>query len=125
MHVAGGIGSIVGSAKSFANLASTGGFAVNETGGQALLAAIREMRDWIDAQGYGLNMLAQQPPLGSSHGAETMKPYVADVASDKQGFITMLQEFRTSLDDAERGIQAAMASYQETDTGIGGGFQQV
>jgi hypothetical protein len=125
MHVAGGIGSIVGSAKSFANLASAGGFAVNETGGQALLSAIREMRDWIDTEGRNLTILTQEPPLGSSHGAETMKPYVAEVASDNQGFVTMLQEFRTSLDDAERGIKAAMASYQETDTGIGGGFQQV
>ncbi|HEX2133764.1 MAG TPA: hypothetical protein VHH15_19635, partial [Actinophytocola sp.] len=90
----GGGGGIKAAAKSFASAAASGGFAVNETGGQALLAAIREMRDWIDSQEFDLQRLAQEPPLGSSHGAETMKPYVAKVASDNQGFVTMLQEFR-------------------------------
>jgi hypothetical protein len=127
LDMGGGAGAagIVANAKMFARAAAEGSFAVNETGGQALLAAIREMRDWIDSRAQDLTYLAQQPPLGSSHGAETMKPYVADVAGDQQGFVAMLMEFSASLDEAERGINAAMASYRDTDTGIGSGFAQV
>jgi hypothetical protein len=76
------------------------------------------MRDWIDSQGGRLTLLQQQPQLGGSHGASTMKPYVQDVASDQQGFITMLQAFRDSLDQAEQGIKTAMGNYHTMDTGI-------
>lgn len=114
----GGGGGIVAGAKQFAKAASEGSFAVNETGGAALLTAIREMRDWIDSQEGYLTLLRQQPPLGSSDGAEALKPYISEVAQDQQGFLTMLAEFRTSLDEAEQGINTAMASYQNTDKGI-------
>jgi hypothetical protein len=121
---AGGGGGIFAAVQGFAKSAAAGSFSVNETGGRALLTAIREMRDWIDSQEPNFVRLRQQPPLGSSHAAETMKPYVTEVAADDKGFLTMLQEFRSSLDEAERGINAAMATYRETDAGIGGRFTQ-
>jgi hypothetical protein len=105
-------------AASFAKAAAEGSFSVSESGGRALLEAIREMRDWIDSQGGRLTLLQQQPQLGGSHGAATMKPFVQDVASDQQGFITMLQAFRDSLDQAEQGINTAMRNYHTMDTGI-------
>jgi hypothetical protein len=112
------VAGIAKGAASFAKAAADGSFAVSETGGRALLEAIREMRDWIDAQGARLTLLQQQPQLGGSYGAQTMKPYVQQVASDQQGFVTMLQAFRTSLDDAEQGINDAMGNYRHMDTGI-------
>jgi hypothetical protein len=124
LDVGGGAG-IVASTQMFARAAAAGSFAVNRTGGSALLAAIEEMRNWIDSEEPFLALLRQQPPLGSSNGAEAIKPHTVNVASDDQGFLTMLREFRTSLDDAYRGIEAAMDAYQETDTGIGDGFVQV
>ena len=110
------VASIAKNAASFAKAASEGSFAVNENGGRALLQAIREMRDWINAQDNRLFQLQQPPPLGTSHGAEALKPYVQNVATDQQGFITMLKAFGDSLDQAEQGIQAAMANYKTMDT---------
>ena len=112
------VAGIAQGAASFAKAAADGSFAVSETGGRALLEAIREMRDWIDSQGNRLYLLQQQPQLGSSYGAETMKPYVQQVASDQQGFVTMLKAFRNSLDEAEQGINDAMGNYRHMDTGI-------
>lgn len=109
---------IVAGAKSFAKAASDGSFAISESGGEALLQAIKEMRDWIDAQDMRLGYLEQEAQLGSSQGANTMKPYLQQVAGDKQGFITMLRQFRVSLNDAEAGINDAMANYHGTDGGI-------
>jgi hypothetical protein len=100
----------------FAVQAAEGHFAVSEEGGRALLQAIREMRGWINDQGLRLNLLAQEPQLGGSHGAQAMKPFMQQVASDQQGFITMLQAFGDSLDQAEQGINDAMNNYRKMDT---------
>ncbi|MFI7676915.1 hypothetical protein [Actinophytocola sp. NPDC049390] len=123
---AGGGGGMVGMAKSMGSLkqaAADGQFAVNETGGQALLVAIREMAKWVDTNLADLGTLAQQPALGASHGAEAMKPYVQEVATDQEGFLTMLQQFRASLEDAEAGVIGAMNNYNHIETTIEGKFR--
>jgi hypothetical protein len=49
-----------------------------------------------------------------------MKPYVAQVATDDQGFLPMLMKLRESLEDAEQGITDAMRNYQAMDErGVG------
>ncbi len=117
---------MVAMAKSMVSLkqaAADGQFAVNETGGQALLVAIREMAKWVDTNIADLGTLAQQPALGGSHGAEAMKPYVQEVATDQEGFLTMLQQFRASLEDAEAGVIGAMNNYQHIETTVEGKFR--
>lgn len=119
-----GIGAAIGAAAAslqkstadFASSAAEGHFAVSEEGGRALLQAITEMRDWIDRQHLKLNLLQQEPQLGGSHGAQAMKPFVQQVATDQQGFITMLTAFGDSLDRAEQGINDAMGNYRRMDT---------
>lgn len=103
--------------------ATDGQFAVNETGGKALLEAIREMAKWVDDNLADLGTLGQQPALGSSNGAAVMKPYVAEVATDQEGFLTMLREFRNSLVDAEAGVVGAMNNYKTIEDGIKGNFR--
>ncbi|MDQ3787108.1 MAG: hypothetical protein M3422_07680 [Actinomycetota bacterium] len=123
---AGGGGGMVAMAKSMVSLkqaAADGQFAVNETGGQALLVAIREMAKWVDSNISKLSTLGRSQPLGSSHGAEAMKPYVREVATDQEGFLTMLQQFRASLEDAEAGVIGAMNNYQQIETTVEGKFR--
>ncbi|HEV2782442.1 MAG TPA: hypothetical protein VGX25_23870 [Actinophytocola sp.] len=110
-----GFGAIGESMKAFAGAAAAGAFAINESGGQALLNAIRDMKDWVDERQQDLQVLTYEPPLGSSHGANTMKSFVPQVATDGQGFITMLMKFRESLTDAEQGINDAMRNYRALD----------
>jgi hypothetical protein len=116
------VAGIAKGAADFAKAASEGSFAISERGGQALLEAIREMGDWIDAQSHRLSYLQQDPRLGTSHGAQAMRPYVQEVATDQQGFITMLQAFRVSLDQAENGIREAMNNYRSLDAGVAGKY---
>lgn len=121
---AGGGGGIANGMKAFRKVTAEGRFAINETGGQALLQAFREMAEWVDGKGYELNWLAQEPQLGSSNAANTMKPYVQQVATDEQGFITMLKQFRESLADAEQGVLDAMNNYQQLDQGAADNFRE-
>lgn len=110
------IGATIGkSMAGFAATAKSGGFAVSEQGGEALLKAIYDMADWVDNQSFELDLLAQQAKLGSTNNAQAMKPYLHEVAVDQQGLITQLKQFRKSLVEAEEGIKAAMANYQKTD----------
>jgi hypothetical protein len=104
----------------FAAGAASGAFAINQTGGQALLTAIRNMKDWVDDNRDLVQRKGAEPALGSSHGANVMRPFVARVATDDKGFIPMLLKFRESLDDAEKGINDAMKNYAEMDQrGVG------
>jgi hypothetical protein len=105
--------------------AAQGTFAVNETGGKALLEAIHELAKCVDGNLSKANFVAQQLPLGSSNGANLMKPYMVDVVTDDQGFYTRLKEFRDSLDDAEAAIIAAMKNYDNMEHGVGGNFRAV
>ncbi len=68
----------------FLNAANTGEFAVNETGGQAMLTAIRNMIDWIDENRVHLETSQRAPMLGSTNNAEVMKPYMVAVATDER-----------------------------------------
>jgi hypothetical protein len=124
---AGGGGGVfdMGAMLGFKQAAADGSFAVNETGGKALLTAIREMAKWVDDNIADLSTLARSQALGSSKGAELMKPYLQDVASDDRGFITQLKEFRKSLTDAEEGVLAAMRNYNNMDHGVQGNFRAV
>jgi hypothetical protein len=99
----------------FASMATDGGFEVNQAGGDALLKAIHKMQDWVNSASSDLQLLAQEMPLGGSHAAAIMKPYVRDVAVDQQGFLTQLSQFRESLVKAEQGISTAMGNYHATE----------
>ncbi|RLK62244.1 hypothetical protein CLV68_2800 [Actinokineospora cianjurensis] len=99
----------------FVALAASGGFSVNEHGGQALLKAIREMLAWIDSERYHFEHLLQRPMLGGSTNAEVLKPFMQAVAGDEAGFITQVLKLEESLLAAEQAILLAMASYQESD----------
>ena len=116
--------SIVGSMNNFASTAAAGGFAVSETGGQAMLTAIRRMQDWYDGRMNDLQRLELELPLGDSHGARVVKPFNVQVATDQQGFLTQLRAFRESLDKAAEGITKAMENYHATDHGEGQRFQR-
>lgn len=111
------IGSTIGKSMSdFASGAASGAFAVNEAGGDALLAAIRDMAEWVDGEQASLHLLNQDAMLGGSNGAGVMKSHLKQVATDQQGFLTQLKAFRESLVKAEEGIRQAMANYQNTDS---------
>lgn len=107
----------------FVAAAASGAFAVNESGGQALLSAIRDLAEVVDNNIADLSMNKRTLPLGGSKGADAMKPYMQNILTDDQGFITRLTEFRKSLVDAESAIKTAMANYHEADSGARSTFQ--
>ncbi|MCP2304387.1 hypothetical protein [Actinokineospora globicatena] len=112
----GGLSGPIGAAMGeFVALAASGGFAVNDHGGQALLNAIREMLAWIDSERFRFDRLIQRPMLGSSTNAEVMKPFMLEVSCGDVGFVTQVLQLEESLLAGEQAILQAMASYRESD----------
>jgi hypothetical protein len=96
--------------------ASVQGFAVSETGGNALIKAINTMHDGVMEALQDSDILAQEPPLGTTPASQVYKPFLATIATDPdQGFITAMQKLQTDLEQAKELIQKSMAAYQESD----------
>jgi hypothetical protein len=110
---------------SLKDAAMSGAFTVNETGGQALLTAVRDMAAWVDDNLADYKTTYRGLPLGTSNGAKLMKPYMDEVFTDDQGFFTRLREFRASLVDVEAAIVEAMKQYKGTEGDIAGTFRAV
>jgi hypothetical protein len=109
------IQSIMDSMNAFAGAAASGGFEVSEKAGNDLIGAINGFQEWLNERSDLLMYLEQERKLGASNGAKVMTPYVQQVATDGQGFITQLQALRESLNKAKEGIDKAMQNYRETD----------
>ncbi|EWC60052.1 hypothetical protein UO65_4618 [Actinokineospora spheciospongiae] len=110
------------SMNAFAGAAAAGQFAVNEHGGKAILDAIKKMADWIEGQEFDLAQLEQEPLLGSSNAAQVMKPFMVQVATDANGFITQLMAFKDTLRQADQAIRLAMENYREVDQEVASAF---
>ncbi|MET0136445.1 MAG: hypothetical protein ABW215_22900 [Kibdelosporangium sp.] len=106
--------------KNFKESAASGAFAVSQSAGDDLLRVIRTMQDWLSGADH--DSIDQRPMLGGSHGARAMAPFVQQVASDQQGFLTQLTRLRGVLDDAEAGVKQAMANYRHNEHSVAGTF---
>lgn len=122
----GGGGGVAGAAKdaaqaifdsmnNFAKSAAEGGFEVSAEGGQALIDAIERFQTWAVEATDQLDILHQQPRLGTSNGAKVVAPFTVQVATDGEGYITQLHALTQSLDKAKEGIRKAMDNYSATD----------
>ena len=99
---------------------------MNETGGKALLRAIREMAKWVDDKLRPTSTcFAQQPALGTSNGANAMKPYVQDVATDQEGFLTSCVSSGPRWPTPRQGVIGAMKNYDNIRARRRGNFRVV
>ncbi|MGQ0837976.1 hypothetical protein [Actinokineospora sp.] len=108
-------GSLFDGMRDFASAASSGAVEVSPDGGQALLAVLDRFRAEMREQENNLYRISQPPPLGRLKGGEVMAPFMVQVATDENGFVTRFRELRESLTQAEEGIRQAMANYQATE----------
>ncbi|MFC0115372.1 hypothetical protein [Kibdelosporangium aridum] len=106
--------------KNFKVSAASGQFSVSPACGEDLLKVIRMLQDWLG--GGHANTLDQKPMLGGSYGARAMAPFVQQIASDQQGFLTQLTRLRDVLSDAENGVRQAMANYRQNEHAVAGTF---
>ena len=103
------------SMQGFFNAASSGEIEVSESAGQAMLDVIKRFKQGMMEQEDSLRKIATSPPLGRLKGGEVMAPFMVQVATDENGFITRFNELRESLTKAEEAIRKSMENYRATE----------
>jgi hypothetical protein len=96
--------------------AKSGGWAVNDEGGQATIKAIEDYLDrWaIDKRSF--QMLSQGPPLGSGPYMKQVSHHVAKVAEgDDMSALPHLQTLEAVCGRMIDAIKIAMSKYHEID----------
>ncbi|SDD88257.1 hypothetical protein [Actinokineospora iranica] len=108
-------GSLFDNMQGFADAAAAGAVKITEEGGEALLAVIKSFLDGMQDQAHNLTLISRPPPLGRLKGGEVMAPFMVEVATDENGFVTRFRELRESLLKAEEAIRQSMANYEATE----------
>ncbi|WP_086667499.1 hypothetical protein [Lentzea kentuckyensis] len=109
----GGFGDALNSLKA---VGAAGGWAINETGGQALITAAQDLHDELTELLNQTDQLAEELPLGTTPAAQVFKPYQATVASDPhQGMIIVLKKLQEQALEFRTEVEKAMAAYESAD----------
>jgi len=104
---------------------AAGGWAINESGGQALISAATDLYDELGEHLDDARRLGQELPLGTTPAAQVYKPYQATVATDPhQGLIPVLTKLREEALEFRTEVEKAMAAYKSTDESSQQGIKQ-
>lgn len=97
---------------------ASGGWAINESGGQALISAAQDLFDELGEILASSRDLGQELPLGTTPAAQVYKPFMATVATDPhQGAFAVLTKLREEALEFKTEVEKAMAAYEAADEG--------
>lgn len=96
-------------------LASHAGFAVDETTGDRLIAALQGVLDSLEARWSALQQFQQRPPMSTTATAQWVARHMVNTATDEQGLLTQLQQARDEFPAYIDAIKQAKANYREQD----------
>lgn len=109
----GGFGDALDSLKA---VGAQGGWAINESGGQALISAAQDLYDELGEILASSRDLGQELPLGTTPAAQVYKPFMATVATDpSQGAFAVLTKLREEALEFKGEVEKAMAAYESAD----------
>jgi hypothetical protein len=99
-------------------MASSGGFVVDETTGNRMIAALEAALDSLESRWAELEKLQQTPPMSDSPVARWAARHMVDTATDQDGVLTQLRAARREIPTYVAAIRLAKRTYQEQETAI-------
>jgi hypothetical protein len=103
----------------FTAAAAAGHFAVDQATGQQLVQSLGQMRDQVDQLLLNARHLDRKVQLGELPEALAVSDLNRTVAAgDSQSLIAVLQQFKTSLEQAHQAVQLGMSNYEQVDAQI-------
>ncbi len=100
-------------------MATTGGFAVDDSTGNRMIHALEAALATLETRWADLEKLQHQPPMSESPAARWVARHMVDTASDADGLLTQLRTARREIPLYIEAIQLAKRTYRETDTEAG------
>lgn len=95
--------------------ARSGGFAVDETTGDRMIAALQGVLDSLEARWSALQQFQQRPLMSTTATAQWVANHMVNTATDEKGLLTQLQQARSEFPAYIDAIKQAKANYREQD----------
>lgn len=95
--------------------ARSGGFAVDETTGDRMIAALQGVLDSLEARWSALQQFQQRPLMSTTATAQWVASHMVNTATDEKGLLTQLQQARAEFPAYIDAIKQAKANYREQD----------
>jgi hypothetical protein len=96
--------------------AKSGGFAINEEGGQAYLNALEDFRQQLTEVQTDLSALVYGPKLGSGAYADEVSQFVTRVFNgDEQALLPIINQLQQQIDKVNEAFNLAKKNYKQGD----------
>jgi len=96
-------------------LATSGGFAVDETTGNELIAALEGVLQTLEARWATLQRFRDHPALSDTATGQWVSAHMVATAADEKGLLTQLEQARAEFPGYIEAIQQAKRNYQSRD----------
>lgn len=93
-------------------LATTGGFAVDETTGNELIAALEGVLQTLEARWATLQRFRDNPALSATATGQWVSAHMVSTAADDKGLLTQLEQARAEFPSYIEAIRQAKRNYQ-------------
>jgi hypothetical protein len=105
--------------------AAQGHFAVDSETGAGLMRSLSQMLEHVNKLLSGARDLDRKTPLGALPEAQAVSDLNQLVAAgDLQSLLSVLEQFHTSLEQAQEAVRLGMANYEQVDARIREAYQR-
>ena len=96
-------------------LATTGGFAIDETTGNELIAALEGVLQTLEARWATLQRFRDSPALSDTATGQWVSAHMVATAADASGLLTQLEQARAEFPGYIEAIRQAKRNYQSRE----------
>ena len=108
---------LAGAGMQMKQLAQGGGFAIDETTGNELIAALEGVLESLNARWTALQRFRDAPALSGTATGQWVSSHMVATAADQDGLLTQLEQARTEFPAYIEAIQQAKRNYQSREEG--------
>jgi len=112
-------------ARQLKTLAVQGSFAVDDSTGEKMIAALEGVVDALQARWDALQKVGVTPKMSDSPAAQWVSKHMTDTASDQQGLLTQLQAARDAFPTYVEAIKLAKDNYKDREHTSKETFQKI
>ncbi|GAA1247907.1 hypothetical protein GCM10009676_37670 [Prauserella halophila] len=108
------------SGRELKQMATDGGFAVDETTGNRMISALEDILETLNNRWATLSKLETSPPLSATSTAKWVAQHTVNTAADEHGLLTQLRQAKAELPQYIEAIREAKRRYSDTESGTRG-----
>ncbi|WP_037365105.1 hypothetical protein [Amycolatopsis orientalis] len=112
-------------ARQLKTLAERGSFAVDDSTGDKMIAALEGVVDALQARWNALEKVGVAPAMSKSPAGQFVSKHMAETARDAQGLLTQLQAARDEFPTYVEAIKLAKKNYKEREHSSAETFERI